>query len=156
MFYTSPIIIFSLQSLNDVKYTVFSIYLIRNHEHIANITYSPSIIYSLGPETKLGIPTLPKISETQPYELNLALPSKKMPIVGRVNGQTSDRAEIQTTNFQMQYLGICSDSTHITPRSAITHFQGSCEWFKHDCRVLRVSLEQILQLKAGCPNFSSV
>ena len=32
--------------------------LIRNHEHIANITYSPSIIYSLGPETKLGIPTL--------------------------------------------------------------------------------------------------
>ena len=49
---------FSLQSLNDVKYTVFSIYLIRNHEHIANITYSPSITYSLGPETKLGIPTL--------------------------------------------------------------------------------------------------
>ena len=45
-------------SFNDVKYTVFSIYLIRNHEHIANITYSPSIIYSLGPETKLGIPTL--------------------------------------------------------------------------------------------------
>ena len=37
---------------------MFSIYLIRNHEHIANITYSPSIIYSLGPETKLGIPTL--------------------------------------------------------------------------------------------------
>ena len=32
--------------------------LIRNHEHIANITYSPSIIYSLGPETKLGILTL--------------------------------------------------------------------------------------------------
>ena len=32
--------------------------LIRNHEHIANITYSPFIIYSLGPETKLGIPTL--------------------------------------------------------------------------------------------------
>ena len=30
----------------------------RNHEHIANITYCPSIIYSLGPETKLGIPTL--------------------------------------------------------------------------------------------------
>ena len=47
-------------SFNDVKYTVFSIYLIRNHEHIANITYSPSIIYSLGPETKLGIPTLVK------------------------------------------------------------------------------------------------
>ena len=45
-------------SFNDVKYTVFSIYLIRNHKHIANITYSPSIIYSLGPETKLGIPTL--------------------------------------------------------------------------------------------------
>ena len=45
-------------SFNDVKYTVFSIYLIRNHEQIANITYSPSIIYSLGPETKLGIPTL--------------------------------------------------------------------------------------------------
>ena len=45
-------------SFNDVKYTVFSIYLIQNHEHIANITYSPSIIYSLGPETKLGIPTL--------------------------------------------------------------------------------------------------
>ena len=45
-------------SFNDVKYTVFSIYLIRNHEHIANITYSPSIIYSLGPETKLGIPTM--------------------------------------------------------------------------------------------------
>ena len=40
------------------KCTAFSIYLIRNHEHIANITYSPSIIYSLGPETKLGIPTL--------------------------------------------------------------------------------------------------
>ena len=40
------------------KCTSFSIYLIRNHEHIANITYSPSIIYSLGPETKLGIPTL--------------------------------------------------------------------------------------------------
>ena len=37
---------------------MFSIYLIRNHEHIPNITYSPSIIYSLGPETKLGIPTL--------------------------------------------------------------------------------------------------
>ena len=37
---------------------MFYIYLIRNHEHIANITYSPSIIYSLGPETKLGIPTL--------------------------------------------------------------------------------------------------
>ena len=45
-------------SFNDVKYTMFSFYLIRNHEHIANITYSPSIIYSLGPETKLGIPTL--------------------------------------------------------------------------------------------------
>ena len=45
-------------SFNDVKYTVFSIYLIRNHEHIADITYSPSIIYSLGSETKLGIPTL--------------------------------------------------------------------------------------------------
>ena len=45
-------------SFNDVKYTMFSIYLIRNHEHIANITYSPSITYSLGPETKLGIPTL--------------------------------------------------------------------------------------------------
>ena len=45
-------------SFNDVKYTVFSIYLIRNHEHIANITYSPSIIYSLGPEAKFGIPTL--------------------------------------------------------------------------------------------------
>ena len=40
------------------KCTAFSIYLIRNHEHIANITYSPSIIYSLGPETKLGIPIL--------------------------------------------------------------------------------------------------
>ena len=40
------------------KCTAFSIYLMRNHEHIANITYSPSIIYSLGPETKLGIPTL--------------------------------------------------------------------------------------------------
>ena len=49
---------FSLQSLNDVKYTAFSIHLLRNHERIANIAYSPSIIYSLGPETKLGISTL--------------------------------------------------------------------------------------------------
>ena len=32
-------------SFNDVKYTVFSIYLIRNHEqeHIANITYLPPL-----------------------------------------------------------------------------------------------------------------
>ena len=44
---------------------MFSIYLIRNHEHIANITYSPSIIYSLGPETNLGIPTLTRSDATE-------------------------------------------------------------------------------------------
>ena len=51
---------------------------------------------------------------------------------------------------------ISSDSTHRTPRSASTHSQGSCEWFKHNCEVLWVKLEQILQLKVGCPNFDPV
>ena len=51
---------------------------------------------------------------------------------------------------------ICSDSTHKTPRSASTHSQGSCEWFKHNCEVLWVKLEQILQLKVECPNFGPV
>ena len=59
-------------SFNDVKYTMFSIYLIWNHEHIANITYSPSIIYSLGPETKLGIPTL--VEAEQLMQLKIECP----------------------------------------------------------------------------------
>ena len=51
---------------------------------------------------------------------------------------------------------ICSDSIHRTPRSASTRSQGSCEWFKHNCEVPWVKLEQILQLKVGCPNFGPV
>ena len=77
-------------------------------------------------------------------EHNLTLPT-------RVNGHTSDRSKIWTTNFQMQYL---SDSTHRTPRSGSTHSQGSCEWFMHDCEALWGKLEQILQLKVGCPNWT--
>ena len=33
---------------------------------------------------------------------------------------------------------ICPDSIHRTPRSASTHSQGSCEWFKHNCEALWV------------------
>ena len=48
---------------------------------------------------------------------------------------------------------IGSGSIHRAPRSASTHSQGSCEWFKHDCEFFLVKLEQILQLKVGCLNF---
>ena len=48
---------------------------------------------------------------------------------------------------------ICSDSSRRTPKSPSTHSQGSCDWFKHDWWV---KLEQILQLKVRCLNFSPV
>ena len=57
---------------------------------------------------------------------------------------------------------ICSvnldrETTFLTlPRSASTNSQGSCEWFKQDCEVFWVKLEQILQLKVGCPNLGPV
>ena len=48
---------------------------------------------------------------------------------------------------------IYSDSTQRTPRSASTNSQGSCEWFEHECEILCVMLEQIMQLKVACPRF---
>ena len=39
---------------------------------------------------------------------------------------------------------------------ASTNSHGSCEWFEHECEILCVMLEQILQLKVACLNFGPV
>ena len=53
-------------------------------------------------------------------------------------------------------FNFCSDSTHRTLRSPSTHSQGPCKWLKHDLEVPWVKLDQALQLKVGCLNFSPV
>ena len=56
--------------------------------------------------------------------------------------------------------GLCSGSTRVSAcslvRGSAWGSQRSCEWFKHNCEILWAKLEQILQLKVGCPNFSPV
>ena len=125
MFYTSPIITLSLQSLNDIKYTVFSIYLIRNHEHIANITYSPSIIYSLGPETKLGIPTL----------------------VGVGVGKFSSTPTPARSRSRLQHFFIISFLVKLETNMEIEHYVLSAD--SHDGLPCKMLLLQALRLFPG-------
>ena len=51
---------------------------------------------------------------------------------------------------------ICSSFTHRTSQLCLIRSQEPCEWVDADLRVLWVNSEQILHLKAGCPNFGPV
>ena len=75
--------------------------------------------------------------------------------VGRVNGQISHRAEIQTPNFQLQYLLQLYTKNLTIVLESFTGTQEQ-EWVDADLGALWIESEQMLLLKVGCLNFGPV